>query len=565
MDIFLLVVTVIIFFVLIVMGGYLIVYFSHRDDKNDAYFPKFVVLFGFVLCGSVVLLLPLDVANNDGYAGCAGYDTALCGGLNMVLFWDIVYISVWVWLVFLIPFSTFYYEADDGTLMAGTSSSKKERGNSRLVEALKYEVAVVVVVGALFGVAYALLKETSIPVRDYDGPTLAEVVSLTNHTTSLRLDANGTIVAFSTNDLPDTNAGDAAVAALAAPLAVRRIVMDVGLVTFFAAGLAFVGWIFFAVFAGVGMAALPLDLLLVYRDRPRHMDAVEMADARTTIQNRVNELVDVGEMIKIDRDGRKTDAEGSGGAKGFLGGLFGGGGGGGSTGKTTTRAERKEAKQTLVKFKQAVYMLEKDVEDFKNCSTEYNKYNPIIPYASLLGGVLSIILSIFWVLQTALYVLPETPIHPLLNSYFTWFDSWFPLFGVLSVTIFSFYLLLCAVKGCFKFGLRFLFFTIHPMTPGRTYMSSFLFNTALVLLCSVPTVQFSTYAFAAYARNSTALQVFGTQIRYLKFFGLFFEKNIFVYALLVVFGLTSLYLVAKPRDTAADATILRDRLRSRRS
>jgi len=69
MDIFLLVVSLVIFILLIVVGVYLLVHFSHPDDKSDAYFPKLVVLLGFVIAGSVVLLLPLDVANNDGYAG----------------------------------------------------------------------------------------------------------------------------------------------------------------------------------------------------------------------------------------------------------------------------------------------------------------------------------------------------------------------------------------------------------------------------------------------------------------------------------------------------------------
>ena len=43
--------------------------YQHPDDKNDAYIPKLVVWFGFVLSGATVLLLPLDVANNEGYAG----------------------------------------------------------------------------------------------------------------------------------------------------------------------------------------------------------------------------------------------------------------------------------------------------------------------------------------------------------------------------------------------------------------------------------------------------------------------------------------------------------------
>jgi LMBR1 domain-containing protein 1 len=68
-DIFLIVVTVAAFFILLVIAVYLLVYYQHPDDKNEAYLPKFVVIFGFVLSGATVLLVPLDVANNAGYAG----------------------------------------------------------------------------------------------------------------------------------------------------------------------------------------------------------------------------------------------------------------------------------------------------------------------------------------------------------------------------------------------------------------------------------------------------------------------------------------------------------------
>lgn len=563
MDIFLIVVTLIIFALLFVIGAYLLVHFTHRDDKNDSYFPKFVVLTGFVLCGSVVLLLPLDVANNDGYAGCDGYDTKLCGGLNMELFWNIIYVMVLVWIVVMIPFSTFFYEADDGMLMSGTAAGKKESANSRLVEAIKYEIIVLVVAGLLFLLTYFFLKETNIPVREYTGPSLSEVqqyetnemFDVTNETVSLP---------FSRNHLMNMSPKDTEAYKLVQTGQYNTITIDVGIVTYFTAILAFLGWIFFSVFGGIGMAALPLDLILIFKNRPRHMDAVEMADAQTGIKARVNELVDIGEMIKIERDEKTMQSNtNTSEKKGFFGFLS--GGSNSNSGRQMTRKEKKEAKQTLLKFKQAVYILETDVEDFKASTTSYNEYNPLIPYASLLFGLLSIIISILWVLQIAVYVLPETPIHPLLNSYFQWFDNWFPLFGVLSVALFSFYLLICAVKGCFKFGLRFFFFTIHPMRPNRTYMSSFLFNIGLLLLCSVPVVQFSTYAFASYARNTTALQVFGTQIRYLKFFSFFFVNHVFIYAFLAFFGMTCLYLAFKPRDQATDSTVLRERLKSRRS
>lgn len=68
-DIFLIICMVVAFLILVVIGVYLLIYYQHPDDHNDAYFPKLVVLGGFVLAGATVLLLPLDVANNEGYAG----------------------------------------------------------------------------------------------------------------------------------------------------------------------------------------------------------------------------------------------------------------------------------------------------------------------------------------------------------------------------------------------------------------------------------------------------------------------------------------------------------------
>ena len=82
MNIFLIIGLVFGILVLLVAGFYLIVYYQHPDDHNEAYVPKVVVLLGFVLAGSTVLLLPLDVANNEGYAGKLSVCTTVVSRLN---------------------------------------------------------------------------------------------------------------------------------------------------------------------------------------------------------------------------------------------------------------------------------------------------------------------------------------------------------------------------------------------------------------------------------------------------------------------------------------------------
>merc|ERR1719203_2542410 len=71
---------------------------------------------------------------------------------------------------------------------------------------------------------------------------------------------------------------------------------------FFTNLLCFVGWFFFALFCGIGISALPLDLILAYRDRPKFMDPKEFADRQKELQERVNALVDIGEIIKLERE-----------------------------------------------------------------------------------------------------------------------------------------------------------------------------------------------------------------------------------------------------------------------
>lgn len=537
-DIFLICVIVISLSILLVVGLYFLVKYQHPDDKNDAYIPKLVVWLGFVLAGATVLMLPLDVANNEGYAGCAGFDTKFCGGLNMTLLWDIIYWSIPVWVFVLIPLSTFYYEADDGMIMLGTSIGAKP--NSRLLEAIKYEMFVLVIFGLIFTVTYLFLNETAIPVREVIGPsfnlgptyTVSSSIGTTFTTSQLAPMGNQDAVVLQTNSIDPT---------------LNTVSLSTNPSVFYAGLMAWMGWFVFAIFGGVGLAAMPLDLILAFTDRPRHMDAVEFGEAQVMLRDRVNELVNVGELLKLEREEKAQQN-------------------GGKVGWREARREAAEMKKTILQFKQAVYLLEEDAEDFANCTANYKNYNPLIPYGYLLAGLCAFSMSICWVLQVILYVLPPTPVTPFLNTFFWWLhNSVLSLIGVLAVAIYCLYLLICAVKGCFKFGMRFLFFQVHPMKLNKTYMSSFLFNIALILLCALPVVQFSVTAFQDYARYTTVNQVFNVQLQYLKFFGWFWQKNVFEYALLVMFLLTCMYLGCKPRDSSAgtDSVSLRERLRSR--
>lgn len=106
--------------------------------------------------------------------------------------------------------------------------------------------------------------------------------------------------------------------------------------------------------------------------------------------------------------------------------------------------------------------------------------------------------------------------------------------------------------GNFKLGVRFLIWKIYPMEVGNTLMNAFLVNTWIILLCSVPTVQFCAIAFPEYAALTEIDMIFGTQIQYLEFLSYFWQNNVFIYAILALNGLTLIWLLIQPRDVAAE-------------
>mmetsp|Transcript_17303 Transcript_17303/g.35567 ORF Transcript_17303/g.35567 Transcript_17303/m.35567 type:complete len:562 (+) Transcript_17303:200-1885(+) len=559
-DIFLIVATTVAFVILFIVAVYLLIYYQHPDDHNDAYFPKLVVIIGVMLAGATCLLLPLDVANKEGYAGCDGYNTAVCGGLNMVLFWDIFFWLIPLWVFLMIPFSTFFYEADDGMLMAGTTADPNPVKKSRILSALGYTTGVVVFAIVAYTAAYFIGSEASIPVVQLTGVDLNTAAALGSdrggvvYSITPRTNAtSGQPLPFEPDQLQPmlSNPYDTAYANTVVDNGTMTLLMKVSLSTFFAALMAWLGWFLFSVFGGIGMASMPLDLLLVFKNRPRHMDAVEFAEAQKTLRDRVNGLVEAGELIKIQREQNPNMGK-------ITGGI-------GSRFSTEKRKEARIERQALLEFKQGVFLLEQDVEDFKACTSDYENYNPLRPYISLFLGICSIVISTVWLIHIVVYVFPEEPWTLFLNGYFKWFDQWFSLFGVLSVALFTIYLLFAAVTGCFKFGLRVACIQLHPMVLGKTYMSSFLFNTGLVLLCALPVVQFSAQAFADYAKDATINQIFNVQIDNLAFFGFWFARKIFVYVFLSCSLLTMLYLIFRPRDSGPNGNELRDRLRSRKN
>jgi len=218
MDIFLIILCVVVAILLCVINVYVMAYYSHSDDQNTCtvVFCKVVVVLTLLQCQSQQLLLLLDASNSRGSGA----------GFNMTLIWEIFYLAVWSNLAFLLPLAIFLYESDD-------EKSACERIATTICEV----IITVGVVCVLTFVSWVYLQGASIPI---------EMIS----TSEIDLDTATNITSFPsvTNTTISLN--------IAIPYYIT------GLMVFF-------GYLVLICCGGCGLTALPLDLILQFRMRPR--------------------------------------------------------------------------------------------------------------------------------------------------------------------------------------------------------------------------------------------------------------------------------------------------------
>jgi LMBR1 domain-containing protein 1 len=90
--------------VLIVFGIVVfMVYMQHPEDKLVAWFPKLVVFLGLFLTCITVLLVPFDVAIQNGIADQIFSD--------MTVLWFALFYMVAGWAIIVCPFTIFWYLA----------------------------------------------------------------------------------------------------------------------------------------------------------------------------------------------------------------------------------------------------------------------------------------------------------------------------------------------------------------------------------------------------------------------------------------------------------------------
>jgi len=517
---------------MLVINVYTLVYWQHPDDKNDSYFAKFVIVFGLQLSSMCVLMLPIDVANNGGSPNCdatAVASSIYCGGIDMLSVWETLFLALAFVFVVFIPFCTFYYESDDGTLLNPGGPKK-----SRFLSAAAYETLVLFGFLCMLLALYYTEATANVPLKQYE----ANFLSITDHTYTASTGSG--YLEFMNND-PYLSTQEVALLSSAWTKSSALVSYSVGFPVYVIALSGWIGWWLFSIFCGVGLVTLPLDMYLAFIFRPHILAPDELATKEAEVQERTSELLEISIMLKRERM------------------AF----GQGSATRADKRARVVSDRLEINRLTQMVFLLERDVRELRNCKTINDGYNPLVPWAKLFAGLVFTVISIMWILQIFMSMVIVPSPGQLLNVYLIQFDTWFPMFGNITYAIFSLYLMFATIAGCFKVGLRVICMKIHPMEVGGTYVNSFLFNMGIILLCTIPIVHFCVQAFEGYARNTDSFLLFNIQVKYLTFYGLFFTQNIFTYIILASFFGTIVWLGYSPRETAPSADEFKTKLARR--
>ena len=485
-DVMTLIMIILMSIILVITNIYILVYFSHPDDKESiiGWVLKVIVIIGLTLAWCQVLMVPLDVSNNRTFGG----------GINMKLFWFIIFIISLVYILVIFPISSSLYETQDDWTCC-----------EKIRHSLCFFLIVIIFFVAITAILYSTIGKTSIPIKkiEYDENCEENMILIDS---DKPIDPNSHQIHCHLKIDNDS------------------VELNVNIIIYSMAVLTFISWVVFALFGGIGLASVPLDFFVSFKSRPKIITSDSVKQRKKILFDEIVELRELGEELKT------MEANGDN-KKFFLSGA-----------RRKFNRLKNEFVSRFSLVKKEFDILNKNNYIGENCSA-------VFYYLLIHLGFLSTILSILWLVQficSYFYTLKDgRPGYPFLSLMLIYFqDHDISFLSFLFFAILTLYLLFCVIKGNFQFGVRlFCCFSVHPMEKGKTYMNSFLFNISLVLLGSMAITQFVTDCLSDYVVFTDVDALFNTLIKNLKFFKYFYRNHVFQYIFFAVFILSLFYMI----------------------
>ena len=497
MDILTLIMMIIVAIVLLISNIYILLYFSHPDDRSSCvgWFLKILVIIGLTLAWFQVLLLPLDVNNIRTFGS----------GLNMKILWYILFISIIVYVLILFPISSSFYEADEDWTFC-----------DKFQHSLGWFLVYIIFFGGLSLVLYFTIGYAQIPMQSISCNYNSFNISSTVDISSLNLDNLCTI-----------NKDDS-------------IELKVSFIIYAIAILSFVSWFVFSFFGGIGLAAVPLDFFYSFFTRPKSMSGRNLKKRKKFLLSELEDLKQLGNEINdMEQRGANRRCCLSGERRRY-----------------DNKKHEFTARYALAE--EEFHVVNASAETRIKNNLVILCYYCLLPFG-IISSILSLIWIIQFSCSY-FYIKNGRPGYPFLSYLLIFFqDNEVSFLSFFIFAILCLYLLFCMIKGNFTFGVRILCcWSIHPMKKDKTYMNSFIFNVSLILLGSCSITQFCSDCLYDYVSFTDIDSLFNVMIKHLKFFSIFYEYHIFQYIYFGVFILSFIFLICRPTHRAKPTYSNRD-------
>ncbi|XP_039145468.1 LIMR family protein Os06g0128200-like isoform X1 [Dioscorea cayenensis subsp. rotundata] len=492
----LVIVAVVVCILVLFVNFYILINYQHPDDANQAYFPKFIVVLGLSVAAISILMLPADVANRQACRN-AIYNGACSLTLPMKTLWLAVYITDAVLVFLVIPFTMFYYEAD-----------QDKSAGKRLKSSLMWVIVSAIICTLILGILYGLLGKADITVRHLSSSATNFPSMWTEFSSTQHCIGSSSHQIFSIKQCSAYTASASSLTTWTTRTSFPEYVVAVTTI---------VGSVLFSIFGGVGITCLPLGLIASFIKRPKAViTRSQYIKEATELSKKARELKKAADSLRQEEKS-------------------------GSKGKSW-RKNVKAVEKELLLLENDVNALEEMYPQGEQAETAW--ILTVLGYmGKLILGTLGAIVSVAWIAHIVIYLLIDPPLSPFLNEVFIQLDDIWGLLGTTAFALFCFYLLLAVIAGEMMLGLQLVFITIHPIKWGGTLMNSFLFNVGLILLCSISVIQFCATAFAYYAQATAAQEIFGHTLQSLRGIKYLYKYNVFQIAFIGFAFLTLLCYV----------------------
>lgn len=127
------------------------------------------------------------------------------------------------------------------------------------------------------------------------------------------------------------------------------------------------------------------------------------------------------------------------------------------------------------------------------------------------------------------------------------------MLGVIFYILTGVYLLLAAIHGQIKVGLRFFNFTFYPIIPGETFTNAFFVNALLMNIYMVALTYNMVDLFRWYARGTQASIFFEVITRNAVFHGSLFKVDFWCNIYIAWIYICTIYFSLKPREEVIDS------------